>query len=77
MQSVMPPPCCCFTRAFGILPRPGPVLHEGAYQGSTSVLWPQTSFWDRRPLNSNSRLPLFLDDTGPSPLPNPFPSLTK
>ena len=24
----------------------GPLLHEGSYQGSTTVLWQQQSFWN-------------------------------
>ncbi|KAG2426499.1 hypothetical protein HXX76_011727 [Chlamydomonas incerta] len=43
----------------------GPLLHEGAFQGSTTVLWQQHSFWNRRPSSSNARLPLFLEEGGP------------
>uniref|UniRef100_A0A7S3QPL1 Uncharacterized protein n=1 Tax=Dunaliella tertiolecta TaxID=3047 RepID=A0A7S3QPL1_DUNTE len=39
----------------------GPVLHEGSFQGSTTVLWQQQSFWDRRPSSSNEVLPLFVE----------------
>eukprot|EP00983_Pelagomonas_calceolata_P083389 1156149-Pelagomonas_calceolata.AAC.6 len=30
-------------------------------QGSTTVLWQQQSFWDRRPSSSNEVLPLFVE----------------
>ncbi|GIM15634.1 hypothetical protein Vretimale_18351 [Volvox reticuliferus] len=56
----------------------GPLLHEGSFQGSTSVVWQQHSFWNRRPSSSNARLPLFLEEGaggGPA-LSNPFPGLT-
>ncbi|KAF5826196.1 hypothetical protein DUNSADRAFT_4210 [Dunaliella salina] len=39
----------------------GPVLHEGSFQGSTTVLWQQQSFWDRRPSSSHEVLPLFVE----------------
>ncbi|KAG2482659.1 hypothetical protein HYH03_018432 [Edaphochlamys debaryana] len=60
----------------------GPVLHEGSFQGSTSVVWQQHSFWNRRPSSSNARLPLFMEEGGGGPaavvgaaLSNPFPGL--
>ncbi|GLI68199.1 hypothetical protein VaNZ11_012543 [Volvox africanus] len=55
----------------------GPLLHEGSFQGSTSVVWQQHSFWNRRPSSSNARVPLFLEEGaggGPA-LSNPFPGL--
>ncbi len=41
-------------------------------------MWQQTSFWNRRPSSSNSRLPLFLEEgigVGGSALSSAFPSL--
>lgn len=55
----------------------GPLLHEGSFQGSTTVVWQPQSFWNRRPTSSNGVLPLFLEDGGSgAPLPNPFPNLS-
>eukprot|EP00798_Chlamydomonas_sp_ICE-L_P016652 gene16652-22903_t len=52
----------------------GPLLHEGSFQGSTTVLWSQTSFWNRRPACSNGVLPLYLEEIAPSS--GPFPALS-
>eukprot|EP00201_Polytomella_parva_P024196 CAMPEP_0175043856 /NCGR_PEP_ID=MMETSP0052_2-20121109/3450_1 /TAXON_ID=51329 ORGANISM="Polytomella parva, Strain SAG 63-3" /NCGR_SAMPLE_ID=MMETSP0052_2 /ASSEMBLY_ACC=CAM_ASM_000194 /LENGTH=497 /DNA_ID=CAMNT_0016307023 /DNA_START=48 /DNA_END=1538 /DNA_ORIENTATION=+ len=41
----------------------GPQLHEGTFQGSTTVLWTQQSFWNRKPVTGLERLPLFLDES--------------
>mmetsp|Transcript_25500 Transcript_25500/g.55469 ORF Transcript_25500/g.55469 Transcript_25500/m.55469 type:complete len:504 (+) Transcript_25500:62-1573(+) len=43
----------------------GPLLHEGSFQGSTTVLWQQQSFWNRRPLSTSAVLPLYLEDSAP------------
>lgn len=32
-------------------------------QGSTSVVWQQQSFWNRRPASSSCVLPLFVEDS--------------
>ena len=32
-------------------------------QGSTTVVWQQQSFWNRRPASSNSVLPLYIEDS--------------
>ncbi|KXZ43908.1 hypothetical protein GPECTOR_78g96 [Gonium pectorale] len=58
----------------------GPLLHEGAFQGATSVTWAPSSFWNRRPGSSAARLPLFLEEGGGGGgggpgLGNPFPGL--
>ncbi len=34
---------------------------SGTLQGSTSVVWQQQSFWNRRPASSHSVLPLFIE----------------
>jgi hypothetical protein len=38
----------------------GPLLHEGLFKGSTSLLWTPQSFWSRAPANSTCILPLYL-----------------
>lgn len=38
----------------------GPLLHEGLFKGSTSLLWAPQSFWSRAPANSTCILPLYL-----------------
>lgn len=40
----------------------GPLLHEGSFQGSTTVVWQQQSFWNRRPASGNNVLPLYIED---------------
>ncbi len=46
----------------------GPLIHEGSFQGSTTVVWHQQSFWNRRPASSSSILPLYVEEgSGVSP----------
>lgn len=40
---------------------PPPLLFP---QASTSVVWQQQSFWNRRPASAHARLPLFAEDIG-------------
>lgn len=57
----------------------GPLLHEGSFQGCTSVVWQQQSFWNRRPTSSNGVLPLFMEQglvaNAVAPLANTLPAL--
>ena len=54
----------------------GPLLHEGSFQGSTTVVWPAQSFWNRRPESSNTVLPLYVEAVSGSTLPNPLSGLS-
>ncbi|KAG1678502.1 hypothetical protein FOA52_014535 [Chlamydomonas sp. UWO 241] len=45
----------------------GPLLHEGAFQGSTSVLWRQAGFYNRRPPSAAAVLPLCTDEAALPP----------
>jgi len=44
----------------------GPLLHEGSFQGSTTVIWRHASFWDRRPALPAAVLSLSTSDPQPS-----------
>eukprot|EP00197_Chlamydomonas_leiostraca_P009537 CAMPEP_0202861754 /NCGR_PEP_ID=MMETSP1391-20130828/3046_1 /ASSEMBLY_ACC=CAM_ASM_000867 /TAXON_ID=1034604 /ORGANISM="Chlamydomonas leiostraca, Strain SAG 11-49" /LENGTH=536 /DNA_ID=CAMNT_0049541189 /DNA_START=43 /DNA_END=1649 /DNA_ORIENTATION=+ len=59
----------------------GPLLHEGSFQGCTSVIWQQQSFWNRRPTSSNGVLPLFVEQGlvagAVAPLANTLPLLPR
>ncbi|GAX77649.1 hypothetical protein CEUSTIGMA_g5092.t1 [Chlamydomonas eustigma] len=42
----------------------GPLLHEGSFQGSSTVVWQQQTFWNRRPPSIHHVLPLHVEEAG-------------